>query len=1033
MTFFTSIPACRCRTSQLLPVVTKPREKLHSVLRSSLLAAACTCFILLSSSVWGQASGAASVLGTVTDSTGNSVPGVRVTLTSPALQVQKLTATTGAEGDYKFNDLPAPGVYNVKFEREGFQTFVHSDFNLSVGFAARIDATLVVGSVTQTVEVTTAGPVVDTVNTSTDMVVNSEELENIPKGALIQETMPMVAGLNLAGKPDVGDSNLASRAQIITYGVPLQPTLDVEGLDTDMDHSGNSSDYLDAYSIQELEFKTAGNTADIPFAGVAQIAVMKSGSNSYHGSLQGNYENPSFQSNNITAALAGPPSNLTFTNPITGSGYYDFAGDLGGRIIRDRLWAYGGYSKQSVHQEQVGYVGKPGPTCAPVIAWVLAQCPSATPAQIFAYLPEFNLKTSYQITRSINVNGSYQHSNKEIPNQGGSTLEPLSTSLYENEPTQVWKGEAVVAHTHWVLDAVYGFAGTQPSYIPQPANNGFTSAGLAGDPPEEDLYNKLFTGTNDEVYLHIYDRHESTETFSFFPGGHHFGTHQFKFGTTWDWEEGDTQVPAEFPSGDYLLIFNSPNAQATTPTPYEITVYNYPVFPKNLLHAQAAFATDTWQLKKRISLNLGVRWERYNSLYPNQQTTAKQFSDIFTAQTVPGASVLAWKDIVPRIGGAWDVRGNGKTVVKGFFGIFGDTMGFLYANLYNPESVQSKTYHWNVGAAGCNPTAASAAVEWACDVQPSYLATLPSLTPISATGGPSQLDNTSLQQDKTFEYHIEVERELASNLSLRVGFIEHRIYNLFDSQTNGGSIAATTTYVGNGIAVGHPYSSYTLPATFSYTLNGVANPVTLYTYPAGSGTTSNEYLNTPSNRPDVYNTLEIAVTKHSNKRWDALTSFWMTKDHRWIEGLAGIAGSPNDDPYNIDTTWNWEARASLTYKLPLNFNASTLFRATSGAYGQLTDTFSGTGTNGQALNQGSVTVRLSPFGQYQGPVVSNWNVKVTRLFRFRDNVRIEPAFQVFNILNGSAAVATSYAVPTFGAVTSIVSPRVFRLGGSVSF
>ena len=1005
------------------------------------LAASCVCFILLAPGLWGQAAESASIVGTVVDSSGTAMPNVKVTLTSPALQVAQLTTVTDAEGSYKFIDLPAPGVYRAAFEREGFQTFVRADFNLTVGFSAKIDATMNIGSVTQSVEVTGENPVIDAVNTSTGTTLDKQEIQDIPKGALIQEMMPMVAGINLAGKPDVGDSNLASRAAIITYGIPMQPTLYVEGLDTDTDHSANSSDYLDAYSLDEVEFKTTGNNADVPFAGVAQVAVMKSGSNSFHGSVLGNYENPGFQSRNITKALAGPPSNLTFTNPLTGSGYYDYAADFGGRIVRDKLWFYGGYSTQTVYQQIVGFVGGPGPTtgtnsCTPVTAWILSQCPSAKPAAVFAKLPEYNAKLSYQPTPTVRLIGSYQHSTKKINDQGESITQPLPTNIYQNEPAAVWKGEVQIARPHWVFDAVGGFAGTEPAYIPEPPSAigqyGFTSgAGIAGDPPEEDLYHRLFTGTNDQIYLHIYDRHEMTETFSYLPGGTFLGgTHQLKAGTTWDWEEGDTQITKEYPSGDYLLIFNSPNAAATTPTPFEITAFNYPVFPRNLLHAEAVFLTDTWRVRKNISVNLGVRWERYNSFYPTQHTTANQFSDIFPAQTVPQTNTLTWKDVVPRVGVAWDIKGNGKTVVKASFGEFGDTMGFLYSNLYNPESIQSKTYRW---PGPCAPTAPLASVEWQCDVTPAFLATLPTLTPISQTGGISQIDNTSLKQDKTFEYHFEIERELRPNVSLRVGYVQHRIYDLFDSATNGGSIGATTTYVGTGINVGHPYSSYTLPATFSYTFNGVTTPVTVYTYPAGSGTTANEFLNTPSSRPDTYNSFEVAVTKRYSKRWVGLASFWVTKDHRWIEGLAGIAGSPNDDPYNIDNTWNWEARGSATYRLPFGFSLSSLFRATSGTHGQLTNNFSGTGTNGQALNQGTVTMRLGPFGQFQGPVVSVLNLKVAKQFHLREKMLFEPNFQIFNLLNTSAAVSTSYALATFGAVSNIVSPRVLRIGASFSF
>jgi hypothetical protein len=516
------------------------------------------------------------------------------------------------------------------------------------------------------------------------------------------------------------------------------------------------------------------------------------------------------------------------------------------------------------------------------------------------------------------------------------------------------------------------------------------------------------------------------------------GSHQLKVGTNWTFEEGDTQVLHELASGSYLLQFNSPNAQTNTPTPAQIVVYNYPVAPSNRLHSQSFYVTDTWALK-HVVLNLGVRGERYHSFYPDQQTNPGQFASVFPSQQVPGQTVLSWTDVVPRAGAAWDVRGDGKTVVKGSFGMFGDTMGFLYANLYNPEAIQSITYPWTAAlGATCAPTDPVAPEEFNCDVTPAYLQKLPTLTPISRTGGSNQIVNQDLKQDKTYEYVARVERQLVPNVSLSVGYIRHELYNLYNSATNSGSSAPSISYVNNGILVGHPYSSYTLPVTFSYTLNGVTKPVTLLTYPTGTGTTQSEFLNTPTDHQDIYNTLEIAVNKKFSKRWNGSASFWTTKNHRWINGLAGTGvGSPNDDPFPIDNTWNWEARETLYFKMPWGINISDFFRATSGTYGQLTSSFAGTGIGAggvsQKLNQGSVTARLGPFGQYQGPMIEVLNLKIAKVFKIKEKYSFEGNFQLFNSLNSNAAVATSYAASTFGAVSSIVSPRVFRLGGTFSF
>jgi hypothetical protein len=159
-----------------------------------------------------------------------------------------------------------------------------------------------------------------------------------------------------------------------------------------------------------------------------------------------------------------------------------------------------------------------------------------------------------------------------------------------------------------------------------------------------------------------------------------------------------------------------------------------------------------------------------------------------------------------------------------------------------------------------------------------------------------------------------------------------------------------------------------------------------------------------------------------------MASYWMTKNHRWLQGTAGIAGSPNDDAYPIDDTWNWEARGSVLYNLPKRFQVSSFFRAQSGTAGQRLEAF-----NSSALSQGSTTIRMGPFGQYRGPVISTLNVKAAKVFTIRERYHIEANFQVFNLLNSSAAVTTNYLTSTFGVVSNILSPRVARIGGLFTF
>jgi hypothetical protein len=308
-----------------------------------------------------------------------------------------------------------------------------------------------------------------------------------------------------------------------------------------------------------------------------------------------------------------------------------------------------------------------------------------------------------------------------------------------------------------------------------------------------------------------------------------------------------------------------------------------------------------------------------------------------------------------------------------------------------------------------------------------FLSTLSFASPTAATGGVSQVLNPNLKQDKTHEYTIKVERQIVPNVALNMTYVYHSIYNMYNSATNAGLVTPSATFVNNGVDVGH---NYNVPVTFNDNFNGVITPITIYTYAKGSGSIANEVVNTPSSRPDTYNSFEVAVTKRYSKRWNGFASYWMTKNHRWLQGTAGLAGSPNDDTYPIDDTWNWELRGSIVYNLPKGFQLSSLYRAQSGTAGQRLAVF-----NSAALLQGSTTVRMGPFGQYRGPVVSTLNMKAAKVFTIHDRYHIEANFQLFNILNSSAAVATNYLTgpATFGVVTDLVSPRVARIGGSFRF
>ena len=118
--------------------------------------------LALSTTVSGQVI-LGSIAGTVTDGTGAALPGVTVTVTSPALQVPQVVRISDAAGEYQITELPA-GVYQVTYELSGFSKLVREGIRLTTGFNARVDVGLQLASVAETVTVVTGTPLVDVVS-----------------------------------------------------------------------------------------------------------------------------------------------------------------------------------------------------------------------------------------------------------------------------------------------------------------------------------------------------------------------------------------------------------------------------------------------------------------------------------------------------------------------------------------------------------------------------------------------------------------------------------------------------------------------------------------------------------------------------------------------------------------------------------------------------------------------------------------------------------------------------------------------------
>jgi Carboxypeptidase regulatory-like domain len=135
--------------------------------------------VVLNSGLAAQTVRTGSITGTITDQNKSGLPGVTVTVTSPALQVSQIVQTSDARGQYEVKDLP-PGIYQVVFELTGFAKVVRPGIQLTTGFVARIDMDLNIAGLQETLTVTGQSPLVDVQTTRGGGTVSQELLAAIP-------------------------------------------------------------------------------------------------------------------------------------------------------------------------------------------------------------------------------------------------------------------------------------------------------------------------------------------------------------------------------------------------------------------------------------------------------------------------------------------------------------------------------------------------------------------------------------------------------------------------------------------------------------------------------------------------------------------------------------------------------------------------------------------------------------------------------------------------------------------------------------
>lgn len=1002
----------RCPTTRLLAVIT-----------------AALCISLLAVSAFAQVE-SGNIFGKVQAKDGSALPGVTVALTGVG---SPQTSVSDAAGSFRFINL-SPGSYALKAELSGFGSATRLGITVNLGRNSDVTMTLN-PSAAESITVTAEAPLLDIRKTGTGADISKVELEKVPTArdpwVILQQTPGVTMDRN-----NVGGNESGQQSVYVSKGTTgTQSTWNVDGVNiTDFAATGSSPAYYDFDSFEELQVTTGGTDPRIQTAGVQLNMVTKRGTNDFKGSAHAFHTSQSYQATpKIPSEATSYLARINQINKIDDDG-----GDIGGPIVKDKLWFWGAYGKQDINILTASLL--------PPVGGVAARFQDKT------QLKNENLKLNAQPIASNSLTVVDQYGAKIKLGRNVSTTRFPETGWNQNDtyangtgslsdPT-LWKIEDTqLIGQNLYLTGLYSKVQGGFQLIADNGNGCTTFAcGVASLPAFRDFSSAASDNAWHRSYESVTSLRPQKQTR--LDGSAFLNTgalsHELKFG--FGYRQADVTSHTAWPGGEYVYVYGAGSGNGSDTGAAEFQRFPQLTYTSK---TQDAYVGDT-MLFGNLTVQAGLRYDmQKGSTSAGSAPANAVIPDILPAETFAGVAGLKWNNLSPRLGLTYAVGADRRTLLRAQYSRYVDQLTSGTVTPVSPGAYSFAYYYFN----DINHDNVAQRNEIDFAYGDFHHSGFDPLHPATATQFTRWANGLSAPH--TDELILGGEHELMSDFSIGINGTYRKLSNFV------GTVGEHTQGAGDYYSP----ADYVLHAPVSATLpNGQVVSLPYYVLKPGDAT---PIYNVIRNTPDYYQQykgLEFTATKRMSNRWmlrgnvtlqdwtqhvgaGAIVDPTITKLCGVCNGsqvLFQSLGSGAKGSVYINSKW----AASITgaYQVPV-IETSFGFNVNSRQGYSLPYSWGVRGTNGEA---NLALLVPSAVDTFRNPTVTEVDMRLAKEIRFfRTGLTI--SVDGFNMLNSNTilqrnvsgninSVAGGTVISSSSNhVAEVLSPRVFRLGARFTF